>query len=218
MTKQLDIATDNVRIMPGSGQGKLTTPQGEQLPVRTYERGEEVVLVVLVNDEEHKPSDRLDSAELEYTSVRGIVRLHGEAVFEERSLIRFRARGDADVMQRRSFVRVHTPQAVTLATGEAPDGEDPEGEWRLHTIDLSGGGMLLAGADALEPGQTVRFTMALGDGQAPVEGDARVVRIREDGKRGVVFEQIDERDRQRLIRFVFECMRTARARTRGDFI
>ena len=40
--------------------------------------------------------------------------------------------------------------------------------------------------------------------------------VRDDGKRALVFEALDEEDRQRLIRFVFECMRTARARTRGD--
>jgi hypothetical protein len=214
MTEQTPIATDNVRSLPGSGQGTLITPEGESLPVRTFERGQDVVLVVLLDVPEHEASDRLPSADLEYSSVRGIVRLHGEAVFEDRSLIRFRASGDAEVMQRRSFVRVQTPQAVTVSSDDDPD---VAGE-RLYTVDVSGGGMLLAGTDTLEPDQTIRFTMALGDGQAPVQGDARVVRIREDGKRAVVFEQIDDHDRQRLIRFVFECMRTARARTRGDFI
>lgn len=213
MTENIDTPPrpSNVRSLPGSGQGKLITPEGGQLPVRTFERGQEVVLVVLVDVEEHEESDRLDPADLEYTSVRGVVRLHGEAVFEDRSLIRFRARGEPEVMQRRSFVRVHTPQAVTLNSG------DP-GQRRVHTVDLSGGGMLLTGAEALQPDQTVGFTMALGDDLPAVEGQARVVRIREDEKRALVFEQINERDRQRLIRFVFECMRTARARTRGDWI
>ena len=214
MNKQIDIAAapSNVISLPGSGQGKLTTPAGEELPVRTFERGQEVVLVVLVDINEHEESERLASADLEYTSVRGVVRLHGEAVFENRSLVRFRAQGDAEVMQRRSFVRVTTPQAVTLNTG------DEDGERRVHTVDLSGGGMLLTGADTLEPDQTVRFSMSLGDGQLPVGGEARVLRIRADGKCALAFQQIDEHDRQRLIRFVFECMRTARARTRGDFI
>jgi hypothetical protein len=216
MTEQTPIATDNVISLPGSGQGTLITPEGDSLPVRTFERGQDVVLVVLLDVPEHEPSERLDSADLEYASARGIVRLHGEAVFEDRSLIRFRARGDAEVMQRRSFVRVQTPQEVRVAYDDDPDGHGSE--QRLHTVDLSGGGMLLTGADTLESDQTVRFTMTLGDGQDPVQGDARVVRVREDGKRAVVFERIDERDRQRLIRFVFECMRTARARTRGDFI
>jgi hypothetical protein len=214
MTEHTPIATDNVRSLPGSGQGTLITPEGESLPVRTFEQGQDVVLVVLLDAPEHEAADRLPSADLEYASVRGIVRLHGEAVFEDRSLVRFRSSGDAEVMQRRSFVRVQTPHEITVARDDDPDADDE----CLYTVDISGGGMLLAGTDTLEPDQTVRFTMALGDGQPAVQGDARVVRIREDGKSAVVFEQIDEHDRQRLIRFVFECMRTARARTRGDFI
>jgi c-di-GMP-binding flagellar brake protein YcgR len=60
--------------------------------------------------------------------------------------------------------------------------------------------------------------MRLGDDPTPVEGVARVLRIDPDGKRAVAFEEIDEGDRQRLIRFVFECLRTARAKTRGDLV
>jgi hypothetical protein len=210
MSMQADTAT-NVRSLPGEGQGKLTTPDGEELPVRTFKRGRDVVLVVLVETDTHAEDDRVPAAELEYTSVRGVVRLHGEAVFEDTSLVRFEAQGEADVSQRRSFVRVTAPQTVTLETEDA-------GERVAHTVDVSGGGMLLVGAEALEPGQRVRFAMALGQPNEPIEGLARVVRIRDDGKRALVFEAIDDEDRQRLIRFVFGCMRTARARTRGDWL
>jgi len=201
---------DNVVLMPGSGQGTLTTPDGEHLPVRTFERGGEVVLVVLIDVEETTPGST-KPADLEYTSVRGVVRLHGQAMFEDRSLIHFRADGEPEVMQRRSFVRVHAPQAVTLDWG---DGD----RRTLCTIDLSGGGMLLAGAESLEPEQSVRFAMQLQSDEPPIEGIARVVRIAPDERRALVFEQIDEHERQRLIRFVFECMRTARAKTRGDWL
>jgi PilZ domain len=211
MTKPIPISHDNVTLLPGSGQGTLTTPAGEALPVRTFERGEEVVLVVLVNVEGDRESEPVDSADLEYTSRRGLVKLHGEAVFEDRSLIRFRPHGDAEILQRRDFVRVHTPHPVTLESEE-------EGAYRAHTVDLSGGGMLLADADTLAVGQTIGFVISVGTDQEPVEGLARVVRIREDGNRALMFEQISEHDRQRLIRFVFECMRNARARTRGDWI
>lgn len=205
-----DTDTSNIRYLPGEGQGRLTTADGEQLPVRTYKRGQDVVLVALVESDTHDEHDRVPSADLEYTSARGVVRLHGEAVFEDRSLIRFEANGPADVSQRRSFVRVSAPQPVTL------DADDVR---RLaYTVDLSGGGMLLVGADELSPDERVPFTLSLGDRQVPVHGTARVVRSREDGKRALVFEEIAEEDRQRLIRFVFECMRTARARTRGDCI
>ncbi|HEY2317962.1 MAG TPA: PilZ domain-containing protein [Solirubrobacteraceae bacterium] len=210
MTKQTEITPDNVTPLPGSGQGTLTTPSGEELPVRTFERADEVVLVVLVDiDGDHETA--VDTANLEYTSRRGLVKLHGEAVFEDRSLVRFRPHGDAEILQRRDFVRVHTPHPVTLDSGD-------EAAQRAHTVDLSGGGMLLADADTLAPDQTVRFIVSVGADQEPIEGVARVVRIREDGKRALMFERISEHDRQRLIRFVFECMRTARARTRGDRI
>ncbi|MGH2856179.1 MAG: flagellar brake protein [Solirubrobacteraceae bacterium] len=198
----------NVHHLPGSGQGTLTTAAGEQLPVRTFERGREVVLVVLVDVDEHPDAEQ---AQLEYTSVRGVVHLHGEAVFEDRSLVRFRVSGDPEVMQRRSFVRVHTPRAVTLDVGRGDQRS-------VHTVDLSGGGMLLADADTLQPDQSVRFVIALDPHEPPIEGSARVARIGGDDKRALVFERIDEHDRQRLIRFVFECMRTARAKTKGDWI
>jgi hypothetical protein len=201
----------NVTPHPRGSQGKLVTPHGSELPVRTYEQGDDVVLVVLADIDDGLLDEPLEPALLEYTSVRGVIRMRGEATFEQPSLVRFHAQGDAEVIQRRAFVRVHTPQDVVLTD---PPVED---SLHAHTIDLSGGGMLLAGADRFATGDSVRFAMGLGDGAAPVCGVARVVRIREDGKRALKFEQIDEGDRQRLIRFVFGVLRTARAKTRGDF-
>jgi c-di-GMP-binding flagellar brake protein YcgR len=59
--------------------------------------------------------------------------------------------------------------------------------------------------------------MQLGPRGLPVAGVARVVRVHDDGQRALSFIEIDEGDRERLIRYVFECMRTARAKTRGDW-
>ncbi|HTU95428.1 MAG TPA: PilZ domain-containing protein [Solirubrobacteraceae bacterium] len=210
MTEPTEIAPDNVTLFPGSGQGTLTTPTGEEVPVRTFERGKEVVLVVLVNLDDERDNDQVEAAELEYTSRRGLIKLRGEAVFEDPSLIRFHPDGDAEVLQRRDFVRVLTPHPVTVT--------DDDGRQRVHTVDLSGGGMLLADAEGLEVDQTIHFAISIVTTELPIEGVARVVRVREDGKRALMFEQISDHDRQRLIRFVFECMRTARARTRGDWM
>jgi hypothetical protein len=211
MTRHTETAPDNVTLFPGSGHGTLTTPAGAELPVRTFERGEEVVLVVLVNMDDEHVSETVESARLEYTSRRGLIKLRGEAVFEDPSLVRFRPNGDAEVLQRRDFVRVHTPHPVTVESAD-------DGRRRVHTVDLSGGGMLLADDETLDVDQSIRFAISIETTELPIEGIARVVRIREDGKRALMFEQIDEHDRQRLIRFVFDCMRTARARTRGDRI
>jgi PilZ domain len=196
---------------PAGNHGTLKTPAGQELPVRTYDRGEEVVLVVLT-ELDPLPLQTLDPATLEYTSLRGIIRLQGEAHFEDQMLVRFHAEGDPEVIQRRAYVRVHTPQEVTLGPTFADQ------TLHAHTIDISGGGMLLAGVSCVEVGDPIGFELRLGCDPAPVRGVARVVRIDPDSRRAVAFEEIDEGDRQRLIRFVFECMRTARAKTRGDLV
>ena len=38
MTKPTETAPNNVTLFPGSGQGTLTTPTGEEVPVRTFQR------------------------------------------------------------------------------------------------------------------------------------------------------------------------------------
>jgi hypothetical protein len=205
--------SDTLIPRPAGTPGRLTTPHGEELPVRTFEQGDDVVLVVLADIDDSLLDEQLDPALLEYTSVRGVVRMHGEAVFEQRSLVRFHVHGDAEVIQRRQFVRVHTPQQVMLAA-IAPE----ESAHQAHTVDLSGGGMLLSGAEHLQVRDTGRFRMLLGDETPTIGGVARVIRVRQDGKRAMMFEQINDGDRECLIRFVFQILRTAAARTRGDLL
>lgn len=197
---------------PAGHRGTLRTSRGDELPVQTYDRGEEVVLVVLTQIPKPPPEDALDTSTLEYTSKRGIIRLQGGAVFSDDSLVHFHAEGEPEVIQRRSFVRVHAVREVML--GDGPDGCNT----RTHTIDLSGGGMLLHGAEHLTMDETIAFEISFGEEQRAVTGVARVVRLDDGGRRALRFVQIDEDDRQRLIRFVFECMRAARAKTRGDFV
>lgn len=196
---------------PLGHRGTLWTATGEELPVQTYEQDQEVVLVVL-SEIARPPVREENDATLEYTSMRGIIRLHGEAVFEDSSLVRFRADGDPEVIQRRQFVRVSASREVTI---DSPPLHAPRSS---HTVDISGGGMLLSGAAHLKMGDVVRFEVRFGDTERPAEGVARVVRIDSGGRRGLRFETIDEEDRQRLIRYVFGLMRAARAKTRGDLI
>jgi hypothetical protein len=201
-----------VAAHPAGRRGTLRTATGRELPVQGFERDEEVVLVVLADLGGPLPAEALDPVTLEYTSLRGVIRLHGNARFEDRSLMRFRAAGDPEVIQRRAFVRVHTPQQVSLGPTLAGRAA------ATQTIDISGGGMLLSGGRSLALGESLAFEMRLGDDPGPIEGTARVVRIDGDGRRAVAFEDIREGDRQRLIRFVFACLRSARAKTRGDLV
>jgi hypothetical protein len=215
MSDQTPHKRDNVTMHPAGRQGRLTTSGGKELPVRAFERGTDVALVVLVDTDGPLETDLLDPALLEYTTVRGVVRLRGEAVFENHDLIRFKAQDQAVVVQRREFVRIHSPQPVTLLA-EPEKAEPEQSERAAHAVNLSGGGMLMSGAEALAVGDLMRFAMQIRPEQPPIRGVARVVRVHDDGKRALAFDRIGEADRQRLIGFVFECMRIVQAKTRGD--
>ena len=166
-----------------------------------------MLVVLLAADEGLKP-EPIEPMLLEYTSAHGLVRLRGDAVLEERDLLRFTAAEEPEIVQRREFVRVEDVQPVVVETGGA-------GSVKTHAIDVSGGGMLLSGAERLELNTQIRFQLEL-EGELPIEGRARVVRADGGERRGVVFEEIDEADRQRLIRFIFDRQRAALARTRDQ--
>ena len=199
---------DNVvRLISGGKEGKLTTPGGEQVPVRVFERGDQLVLVLMLEAGEELQPDSSEPLSLEYISTQGLIRFSGEATLEGRDLVRFTVAAEREVVQRREFVRVDAVQPVVLAIGH--HGE----QISTHAIDVSGGGMLLTGPD-LPLDSSVRFSLHLGANLAPIEGRAHVVRNDEQGRRALVFDDISSADRQRLIHFVFECQRTALAKTK----
>lgn len=197
-------ADNVVRLVVGGFDGKLTTAHGEHVPVRVYERGGDVLmLVMLVSPQSEIAGDDL---RLEYVSTRGLVRFDGDASLEGRDLLRFRIHTAPEVLQRREFVRVEAVQRVTLSTTMGEELID------THAIEISGGGMLLTGPDSLAQHSYLRFSLQLGDGEAPIEGEGRVVRVAGDGRWALAFDQISQADRQRLIHFIFACQRVALAK------
>jgi PilZ domain len=203
---------DNVvRLNVGGKQGKLTTRVGSHIPVRVYERaGDYLMLVLMLDSGDELSRDVVEPLLLEYVSPRGLVRFHGQAVMQERDLVRFDVSAAPEVTQRREFVRIPAAQRVEVAKEHG--GEAGGGPINAHAIDISGGGMLVSGADALPLGAYVRFSLNLGADSAPIEGNAQVVRAGDEGKRALVFDQISRSDRQRLIHFVFERQREALAK------
>ena len=196
-----------IRLNVGGKEGSLTTPFGSRIPVRVFERGGDFLMLVLVLDDgEELSHEALEPLVLEYVSARGVVRFEGQAVLQERDLVRFEVSSAPEVTQRREFVRVPAVQSVVL--GDDAGSATLDGK----AIDLSGGGMLLSGSDRLELDSVVRFRLSLGAGLRDIEGRARVVRADDEGRRALVFEQIDADDRQRLIHFVFERQRAALAK------
>jgi hypothetical protein len=204
-----------IRLNVGGREGKLSSPIGSPIPVRVFERGDFMMLVLMLDAAEELMLDAADDfgqAEplmLEYVTPRGLVRFRGEAMLQERDLVRFDVSSAPEITQRREFVRVPALQDVKLTGDEDRVVANPI---RSHAIDVSGGGMLISGADQLEPDAVVRFTLHLGNGAPDIGGSARVVRADEQGRRALVFEQISKDDRQRLIHFVFERQREALAK------
>ena len=103
-------------------------------------------------------------------------------------------RGAAD--EHRDFARVRASLPVVIA---AEDGTELE----ISTVDVSGGGLLLAGG-SLALGTTVEFRLDLCTGEAPVAGSARVVRITEDGLPALEFEHVHIADHERLTAYLSE--------------
>ena len=78
---------DNVvRLISGGKEGKLTTPAGEQVPVRVFERGDQLVLVLMLEAGEDLEQASGEPLSLEYVSTRGLIRFSGEATLEGRDL------------------------------------------------------------------------------------------------------------------------------------
>ncbi len=208
--------TDNVvRLNVGGRKGKLTTAVGSHVPVRVYERGGDFLMLVLMFDAGDELSqDVVEPLLLEYVSPRGLVRFHGHAVLQERDLVRFDVSEPPEVTQRREFVRVPTAQKVEVAKERGGGASEAAGgpSINTHALDISGGGMLVSGGDALPLGAHVRFSLNLRPDAPPIEGNAQVVRAGDEGKRALVFDEISRADRQRLIHFVFECQRDALAK------
>jgi hypothetical protein len=196
---------------------KLRAPSGEQWPVRVAGPvGEDLMLVLLV-DPGHAgagpAAPKLDRDHnvpltLELTSEYGVARFSGEAVLEESDLVRFHVRDSPEVVQRREFVRVQAPQPVALAvTGSGTIVS-------ASAVDVSGGGMLLNGPETLTLDDNIRFRLHLDRQTPPIRGRGRVVRVAGGGQRALVFEEISRQDRERLVHFIFERQREARARAR----
>jgi hypothetical protein len=194
---------------PGTA-GHLTVGDGTSVPVSVAGGGEAITLVLLVDPGEHlEPAT--EGVVLESQTSRGLVRMRGKAERLDSGLVRFWVDGDPQVLQRRQFVRVIAPQRVTL--------DDSCGtEIDTHSVNVSGGGMLLSGPESLDVDVEVNFKLYLSEREPPVAGVGRVIRALDSGQRAIVFEDISQTDRERLIHFIFDRQRAALAYTRGDTV
>jgi hypothetical protein len=189
-----------VTLVPAGGKG---------LPARVLERGQDTLLVAIMVPTEPLSRRQLDGLVLEFVGAQGRVRLSGTATQEDPAdpdVLRIDQPRSIEVLQEREYVRVKTSRPAVITSRRDPMPIES------FTIDLSGGGFLLAGPASLKIGDDVRFQLDLTPGELVIGGTGRVVRVDNMGHRAIAFESISELDRRRLIRFLFECQRSERQR------
>jgi hypothetical protein len=185
----------------------IVRPSGERVQARIAERdGEQLLVALMFRVERPFDAGRLDELQLEFTNHRGRVRLQGAVTLEDRELLRFRELHSIEMIQEREYVRVQSTRPVLVLTGST------QGTIQTYSVDLSGGGMLLAGPSTLKVGEQVQFRLTTAKGAPPVMGVGTVVRTDTQGRRALCFDEIGEGDHRRLVRFIFECQRDERRR------
>jgi hypothetical protein len=113
--------------------------------------------------------------------------------------------------QRRDAARVDVLRPVAMI----PDGFQV-GWLNGFVRNVSAGGVLVAGAEALEAGDKLRLRFELDSEEDLIDLLARVVRTDDAwGLRGLRLERLSERERERLVRFVFARQRHALAELRA---
>jgi hypothetical protein len=148
------------------------------------------------------------AAHIEFASRRGVHQLEGAVDAVAGDLVRIRI-AEKRVVQRRDDVRVEAVVPVSVRLGD--DGQRTLG---TYTLDVSGGGFLIAGPDTLAVGERAQLALKLPGDPEPVHALVTVVRETGAGLRAVTIDAISPRDERRLVRFVFDRERIARRMVR----
>lgn len=138
------------------------------------------------------------------TTGKGVLRLDARIAAvpgPERMVLDVHARHE--IVQRRSFARVNAFLPVVAEPGST-------GEVPTAIVNISAAGAVISHLEAVEPGDSIELTVTLDPTELPVRIGARVVRRFEDILSAVHFERLDERDRERIVRFVMARQREER--------
>lgn len=195
--------------LPERGQDVTLVPRGGKgIHARVLECGPDSLLVAIMVPIGPLSASHRDGLVLEFVSPQGRVRLSGTTTIEDPSdpdVLRIDAPRSIEVLQEREYVRIRSARPAIVYAGTNRSAVES------YTVDLSGGGFLLAGPDTLKIGEDVQFKITL-EPKLQISGTGEVVRVDRQGRRAVAFKSITELERRRLIRFIFDCQRAERQR------
>lgn len=197
-------------VLPARGDDViLSTDSGGRIPARVTASDANSLTVAIMVPTKPLSDSQLAALVIDYSDARGRVRLRGSASIEnpgEPDLLRIVDPRSIEVLQQREFVRVQSARPVALSSpGEALRID-------TYTVDVSGGGFMLAGPDSLKVGHELAFRLSLGEDTLPIAGKGMVVRIDRRGRPAVAIEELSALDHRRLVRFIFDCQRVERRR------
>ena len=192
-----------MRGLPEQGQQVFViSPTGAGIAARVAECDAQRTMLSFAENESDPVSVLAGgNVAIQYTNRRGVCRIDGAAHRAKvPAVLRVDHTSKIQLIQRREFVRIdamvpvsYKPIGVTGWTAETT------------TINVSGGGFMISGREGLRIDQIMEFTLLL-DGDSKEAGTLEVVgRVAREtpGGLGIEITQIDERERERLIRWVF---------------
>lgn len=182
-------------------------PGLEDVPAKVVGRGEGFTELKL-QARTQTPLQTLQHTQvfLEFVGDDGMWRMLGTLSLhatEDGEVLRFDHTGRTQLLQRRAHVRTDLIAAMIFT----PDGGKP---LRGMTLNVSGGGALVRGLAGLEVDQEVAFDLRLDLLPARIQGRCRVVRRTYDGLHGIQFTDIDEAERDKIVRFAYQREKAAR--------
>jgi PilZ domain len=189
-------------------QAILSIPGVEELPARVASVREEYTDLALLRPP-RSALMQLERAQayLDFMTDEGVYRTIGTVRIIPDSaehLLRFEPRGRVQLLQRRAFVRTDCIAPVLLKPHR--EGAKP---LKGITLNLSGGGLLVRGLQNLDVGAHADFDLRLDLLPARVQGVLEIVRFTPEGFAGVQFTEIDDADRDKLVRFAYTRERAA---------
>jgi hypothetical protein len=196
-----------LKLPPRATPVTLVRASGERIQARVDESTSQSLLVLVMFPPEMPLREgQLSDLVLEHNDRRGRIRLRGTVTLQDTDLLRFRDLHSIEVVQQREYVRIAATRPVLVTTGSSPLAI------QSYSVDLSGGGLLLAGPSTLKIGEQIAFRLTTTPGSPPIAGTGTVVRTDIRGRRGIRFDSIGAGDQRRLVRFIFDCQRAERRR------
>jgi hypothetical protein len=191
----------------------VIAPNGASVNARAYDVNADATVVEFLSSQADAASEMANgSVAIQYVTRRGVCRIDGVAHrTKQAGAIRVDHTGEVELIQRREFVRIDAMVPCTYQP-MGPTGWTAE----TTTINVSGGGFMISGREGLRDGEVCTFTLHL-DGEreaGELECDGQVVRETAGGL-GIQITQIDEDERERLIRWVFARERLSRQIVKG---